>query len=108
MNLSQQTKKISRLARIAPAFTRRELAAAVVVVAVGAFLLFSALKRAKDAAIHTNCYSNLRCIGFAFRIWEDDNNDHFPMQALTNELGAPLYTDSTNAFRYFQIMLRMN
>jgi prepilin-type processing-associated H-X9-DG protein len=86
------------------AFTRRELAVVIAVVGVGAVLLFSGFQGLKGYAVHINCYSALRSIGLAYRIWEGDNNDHYPAQSLTNELGAPLYTDSANAFRYFQVM----
>ena len=54
-------------------------------------------------AIRTHCASNLKEIALAFRIWEGDNDDHYPMSYYTNASG-PLYMDSSNVFRYYMTM----
>jgi prepilin-type processing-associated H-X9-DG protein len=76
----------------------------VVVIVLGMLVPASSSRRSHEIAIRINCVSHLKQVGLAFRIWEGDHNDHFPMQTLTNEFGAPLYTDSANQFRYFQVM----
>jgi prepilin-type processing-associated H-X9-DG protein/prepilin-type N-terminal cleavage/methylation domain-containing protein len=88
------------------AFTLIELIAVIAVLALAAGLILPALRSSCDQKgyYRLKCVSNLKQVGLAFRIWEGDNNDHYPMGALTNQNGGPLYTDSTNQFRYFQIM----
>src|ERR1700733_12906761 len=87
------------------AFTRRDLVVVIVVVLGAITVLFlAALNAARNFARGINCASQLKQMGLVFRSWEGDNGDHYPMQAYTNKLGAPLYMNSTNAFRYFQVM----
>jgi hypothetical protein len=68
------------------AFTRTEL---VVVIAV-LVVLVSMLKPASQRANHQRaeriyCVNNLKQIGAAYRIWANDNGDHFPSyMAITN------------------------
>jgi hypothetical protein len=50
------------------------------------------------------CASNLKQIGLAFRVWEGDNGDHYPMQGFTNQLGIVEFPNASNMFRYFQVM----
>jgi hypothetical protein len=76
----------------------------VAVLAVIASLVFAALSAARRITVRINCTSQLKSIALAFRVWEGDNGDHYPMQAYTNELGAPLFATALNAFRYFQAM----
>ncbi len=86
------------------AFTRTQL---VVVVAVASFLAVIALaatSAAKKYVMRVNCANQLKSIAYAFRVWEGDNADHFPMQAYTNELGGQQFATGSNAFRYFQVL----
>jgi len=46
----------------------------------------------------------LKQIGLAFRIWEGDHGDQFPMSVYTNELGEPLFANAAHAYHYFQVM----
>jgi prepilin-type processing-associated H-X9-DG protein len=86
------------------AFTMPELLATIAVVAFAALFLLTAYVGRPDKRIRSRCSSNLKQVGLAFRIWEGDNDDNFPMRYYTNSLGQPLYTDSANMFRYFQVM----
>lgn len=51
-----------------------------------------------------NCASNLKQVGLAYRVWEGDNGDHYPMRGFTNELGVVEVPKPSNMFRYFQVM----
>jgi len=90
------------------AFTVVELLAIVVVVFILAVLflpggpLFQPRLRTKAPRI--NCVNNLKQISLAFRLWEGDHNDIYPMRFLTNSGGVPLFADATNGFHYFQVM----
>jgi hypothetical protein len=88
----------------AAAFTMLELLAIIAVIALIALIALSALFASRQLLVRIKCASNLKSVGFAFRIWEGDNNDNFPMRYYTNSLGEPSYTDSANMFRYFLAM----
>ncbi len=66
--------------------------------------LLPALNRARVMARTTACESNLKQIGMAFRTWEGDYHDLYPMRYYTNADGSAKYADGSNAFRYFQVM----
>jgi len=79
----------------------------VVIVGVIAILLWLSLPsgpRAGAKAVRINCVNNLKQVGLAFRVWEGDNNDHFPMKGITNRLGDMERPNPTNMFRNFQVM----
>src|SRR5258708_33031329 len=78
------------------------VAAVMVLVLVGLLMPFS--PHAKGKAVRINCVSNLKQIGLAFRTWENDNNNHFPMQGFTNELGKMEFPSASNMFWYFRVM----
>lgn len=97
----------SKKAKRREAFTRSDLI--VVLAAVGflfllAFFILSVLSSAKGQVLQINCASQLKSISLAFRIWEGDNDDRFPVQVFTNQLGEQQFATGSNAFRYFQVM----
>jgi type II secretory pathway pseudopilin PulG len=50
------------------------------------------------------CVNNLKQIGLAYRVWEGDNNDIFPMFIPQTNGGTMEFTNGLNAWRHFLIM----
>jgi prepilin-type processing-associated H-X9-DG protein len=86
------------------ALTLVELLVIVAIVAIMASLIGVPNSRDKAEAVRIQCLSNLKQIGIAFRVWEGDHDDHYPMTVYTNQFGGPMYITSTDMFRYFQAM----
>jgi len=61
------------------AFTVIELVVIIVIVAMLFVLLFTGLPRAKQKAQNQQCINNLKQVGLAFRLWNNDG-DKYPMQ----------------------------
>ena len=71
-----------------------ELLVVIAIIAILASLLLPTLGQAKQKARQSECLSNLRQIGFAFALYQDENHDHFPDQrGLKTALGYRPWTD---------------
>ena len=85
-------------------FTRKELLVVIGTVVLLAALLLSALANAKRKYQRIWCTNYLKQIGIAFRLWEGDHGDKYPMQvALTNSETMKLMA-SGNAYVFWQTM----
>lgn len=93
-----------RTSRRAWGFNQIELLVVIGVVVLLAALLLPALAAAKRKSSRINCISQLKQVGIAFRCWEGDNGDRYPMQViLTNSETMKLVTNG-NAYLLWQTM----
>jgi prepilin-type processing-associated H-X9-DG protein len=93
-----------RTRRRASGFNQIELLVVIGVVVLLAALLLPALAAAKRKSSRLGCVSSLKQVGIAFRLWEGDNGDKYPMQVvLTNSETMKLVTNG-NAYLLWQTM----
>ena len=76
------------------AFTLIELLVVIAIIAILAAILFPVFAQAKAAAKKSACLSNLRQLGMAFLMYENDNDGYYPdRRDLKVSLGYKPWTD---------------
>ena len=81
-----------------------ELLLVIAAVALLMALLLPPLAVSNRKSARVGCVNNLKQIGIAFRLWEQDNGDRYPMQViLTNSETMNLVTNG-NAYLLWQTM----
>jgi prepilin-type processing-associated H-X9-DG protein len=86
------------------ALTLVEVVIIVAILAALAALFLPALAAAKRKSSRINCISNVKQIGIAFRLWEQDNNDKYPMAVSVTNGGAMEWLAAGNIVACFQLM----
>jgi prepilin-type N-terminal cleavage/methylation domain-containing protein len=85
---------MKRLLKHKAAFTLIELLVVIAIIAILAAMLLPALAAAKRKAQRINCVNNLKEVSLAFRVWEGDNGDQYPMNVSTANGGAQQFVPS--------------
>jgi prepilin-type processing-associated H-X9-DG protein len=92
------------------ALARTDIVVIVAVLAVLAFifllplLMHKAPPRRSPRSPQFDCVLNLKQVGLAFRIWEGDNNDKYPMSVSVTNGGAMELIADGNVAGCFQVM----
>ncbi len=81
-----------------------ELLVVMVVIFILAFIILPGLGNGPVHAYRIQCVNNLKQDGLAFRIWEGDHGDRYPMAVPSTNGGSMGFLTGPNAFRTFQVM----
>ncbi len=85
------------------AFTLLEMFVVISVIGLVVLLLLPAGHHGPHKAIRISCINNLKQVGLAFRMWNDDNGA-YPMLFQTNNFDGPSYAMQQKMYVYYQAM----
>lgn len=71
---------------------------------LAALLLLPMLALTKHRSVRLGCVSNLKQMNLAFRIWEGDHNNQYPMAVSVTNGGAMELVETGNVAGVFQVM----
>lgn len=87
------------------ALTRTDVIVVVFVLAIVVFFLFPAIYVGPQGPLRRdNCVNDLKQISIAYRLWEGDNNDKYPMTVSLTNGGAMELVATGNVAACFQVM----
>ena len=86
------------------ALTRTEVIVVIAMLAILFVLLLPAFVPVHNGRQRINCVSNLKQIGIAYRLWEGDNNDKYPMAVSVTNGGAMELVATGNVAACFRVM----
>ncbi len=84
-------------------FTLVELLVVIAIVAVLFAMIFPTGKN-RTAVMRIRCVNNLKQIGFAFHVWENNHGDKFPMSLSETNGGTMEFSSGPNLWRHFRVM----
>ncbi len=96
--------KLCLLMKRNQAWTLIEVVLVIAVLAVLAAMFLPVMAAAKRRAQRINCVSNVKQLNLAFRVWEGDNNNQYPMSVSATNGGAVESPVTANVAGYFQVM----
>jgi len=86
------------------AMTLVEVTIVIAVLVIAVALILPALAMAKRKTSKIGCVNDLKQVGIAFRLWEGDNNDKYPMAVSLTNGGAMELIATGNVAACFQVM----
>jgi hypothetical protein len=86
------------------ALTRTDVLAVLVISCLLAIYFLHALSATNSPRQHIFCISNLKQVGLAFRLWEGDNNNKYPMAVSVTNGGAMELVSTGNVSACFKAM----
>jgi len=86
------------------ALTKVEVIVIIAVSVIAVALILPVLAMAKRKTSKIGCVSDLKQVGIAFRLWEGDNNDKYPMAVSLTNGGAMELIATGNVAACFRVM----
>jgi type II secretory pathway pseudopilin PulG len=86
------------------ALTLIEVLVVICTIALLAVIFLSSFFAVRQKAARVNCVNNLKRIGIAYRVWEGNHNDKYPMEVSVTNGGVKELVLSEDASAIFRVM----